>query len=70
MVLIFSQEFECSTDDVIDWIHFLGGKFKRINENELLDKSYSLELNNQNISFKSDVLKTLYPVSISENVLL
>lgn len=53
MILIISQEYEPSTEDVIDWIHYLKGKFKRINGNDLIGESYELKLDNNSIAFDS-----------------
>lgn len=49
-ILILSKEAELSTEKVMDWIHYLGGKAVRINHDNLGDKDlveFSLTKNNK-----------------------
>ena len=36
MILILSENMDCSTDDVIDWINYLGGEFIRLNQEDYI----------------------------------
>lgn len=56
MIVLLSQEyFEPSTDDVIDWIRELGGKWKRINGTQCL-KALSISNSNE-MTFDIDGVK-------------
>lgn len=52
MVLIFSASEDASTSVVLDWIHYLGGQFIRINDTHLEELRFSLELNAQDDSLR------------------
>ncbi len=43
MILIITQEADYSTNMVIDWLHFFGLDWVRINENDILDISFAGE---------------------------
>lgn len=46
MILILSENFDASTNKVIDWLRFYGANFARLNETDYLDYiSISLEEN-------------------------
>jgi ATP-GRASP peptide maturase of grasp-with-spasm system len=55
MILILSQEFESSTNHVIDWIHHLEGEFIRINCSDFFDKEkmVNLSINDDRPKFDS-----------------
>lgn len=56
MILIFSQNFDVSTCQVIDWINFLGGEFIRINDDNIIRTNFSHYLSNvdSTIEFLND----------------
>ncbi len=46
MILIFSQDFEPTTDAVIDWINYYSYPFCRINPNDLINCNFKLDIEN------------------------
>ena len=46
MILIISTDFDASTCEVMDWIHFLKGDCLRINDNDMISQPFKIKLNN------------------------
>ncbi|KAA5534575.1 grasp-with-spasm system ATP-grasp peptide maturase [Taibaiella lutea] len=44
MIIIFSEAFDMSTDEVCDWLAYYGEPFVRINGNDFSDESFSYSL--------------------------
>jgi len=71
MILILSENFDASTNKVIDWIRFFGSKVIRVNETDLFD-SVTIEVpdNEKEIEFlKSYVLEIRSYLKSSKNEL-
>jgi len=71
MILILSENFDASTNKVIDWIRFFGSKVIRVNETDLFD-SVTIEMpdNEKEIEFlKSYVLEIRSYLKSSKNEL-
>jgi ATP-GRASP peptide maturase of grasp-with-spasm system len=79
MILIISDSYDFSTNDVIDWLKFLGGKFIRVNGiDTITDKPYcvtfettsisSHELDDSNI--KAIWYRRWYQSRVSENIMI
>lgn len=55
MIGIISQEYEGSTDDVIDWIHSFGHQFKRYNDLDFFSTPFKVEVSNETYNAKADL---------------
>lgn len=61
MVLILSKdEYEFTTEDVIDWLVYYGTPFRRLNGEDSISSTYTIEINNANGTTTSGVLNPEY----------
>jgi hypothetical protein len=51
MILIISEQIDCSTDDVIDWLRYLNCNFIRINAEDFVEK---IVINDEHIELQMD----------------
>jgi len=55
MILILSDDSDFSTNVVIDWIHYLGGKSIRLNDNDIVHISSLSISSDGNSHFKATI---------------